>query len=82
MVSFESGKSFIIPKLKKKSVTSVKNLARDLVLKFPKASPLLPNRAKLEQKRIEWEKIKERIIFKSLEQQYLKQMRTRIDKEF
>ena len=48
MASIASGKSFIIPKLKKKSVTSVKNLERDVVLKFPKASPLLPNKAGLE----------------------------------
>ena len=48
MASIASGKRFIIPKLKKNSVTSVKNLERDVVLKFPKASPLLPNKAGLE----------------------------------
>ena len=55
MSSIASAKSFIIPKVKKKSVTSVKKLERDVVLKFPKASPLLPNRAELEIKRKEWE---------------------------
>ena len=55
MSSIASAKSFIIPKVKKKSVTSVKKLERDVVLKFPKASPLLPNRAELELKRKEWE---------------------------
>ena len=54
MASIASGKRFIIPKLKKNSVTSVKNLERDVVLKFPKARQLLPNRAELEKKRIEW----------------------------
>ena len=48
MASIASIKSFIIPKLKKKSVTSVINLERDVVLEFPKASPLLPNKAGLE----------------------------------
>jgi len=56
MASIASGKSFIIPKLKKKTVTSVKKLERDVVLKFPKASPLLPNRAELEKKLIELDK--------------------------
>ena len=58
MASIASGKTFIIPKLKKKSVTSVKNLERDVVIKSPKASPLLPNRAELELKRTKWEKKK------------------------
>ena len=58
MASIASAKSFIIPKLKKKSVTSVKNLERDVVLQFPKASPLLPNKAELEKKRLQWEENK------------------------
>ena len=71
MASFEFLTSFIISKLKKKSVTSVIDLERDVVLELPKASQLLPNKAGLQKKRIEFEKIKERTIFKSLEQQYL-----------
>ena len=82
MASIASIKSFIIPKLKKKSVTSVINLERDVVLEFPKASPLLPNKAGLEKKRIEFEKIKERTIFKSLEPQYLTKNQKSIGKEF
>ena len=50
MASIASIKSFIIPKLKKINVTSVINLERDVVLRFPKASPLLPNKAGLEKK--------------------------------
>ena len=50
MASIASGKKFIIPKLKKNCVTSVKNLERDVVLQFPKASQLLPNKAELEKK--------------------------------
>ena len=48
MASIASIKSFIIPKLKKKSFTWFINLKRDVVLEFPKASPLLPNKAGLE----------------------------------
>ena len=58
MASIASGKRFIIPKLKKNSVTSVKNLERDVVLKFPNARQLLPNRAELELKRAKWDKNK------------------------
>ena len=45
-------KKLYYSQINEKSVTSVINLERDVVLKFPKASPLLPNRAELEQKRI------------------------------
>ena len=51
-------KALLFPNLRKKSVTSVKNLERDVVLQFPKARPLLPNKAGLEKKRLQWEENK------------------------